>query len=125
MPFPVSSFVGRVREIRAIGDLLSRYRVVTLVGAGGCGKTRLAIEAIRRHGGRFPGGVWMVDLTTLTGSESIGLRVSESIARLGQRAGKWEADALADLVGDRKVWGSKSTSHVRRHWIERAMTSGS
>ena len=103
MPYPVSSFVGRVREIRAIGDLLSRYRVVTLVGAGGCGKTRLAIEAIRRHGGRFPGGVWMVDLTTLTGSESIGLRVSESIAGLGQRAGKWEADALADLVGDRKA----------------------
>jgi predicted ATPase len=85
VPYPVSSFVGRVREIRAIGDLLSRYRVVTLAGAGGCGKTRLAIEALRRHGDRFPEGVWMVDLTTLTDSESIGSRVAEAVAALGQQ----------------------------------------
>lgn len=103
VPYPVSSFVGREREIRAIGDLLSRYRVVTLVGAGGCGKTRLAVEAVRRHGDRFPGGVWMVDLTTLPAGESVGPRVAEAVAALGQRSDRWDMDALTELVGNRKT----------------------
>jgi predicted ATPase len=45
-PAPASSFVGRTAELRALTALLARERLVTVVGPGGCGKTRLAIEAV-------------------------------------------------------------------------------
>src|SRR6266851_4115440 len=49
-PAPVSAFVGRESEIEALTALLATSRLVTLVGPGGAGKTRLALEAVRRQG---------------------------------------------------------------------------
>ena len=65
LPEPLTSFVGRQREIEATGELLLRgdVRLLTLTGAGGCGKTRLALEVARRVVERFPDGVWFVDLS--------------------------------------------------------------
>jgi predicted ATPase len=62
--FPVSltSFVGRDREVREVDDLLDRYRLVTVTGPGGAGKTRLAGEITRQVADRFADGVWLVEL---------------------------------------------------------------
>jgi transcriptional regulator with XRE-family HTH domain len=71
LPAPLTRFVGRAREAAEIRRLLqpgrpaARARLVTLTGAGGCGKTRLALEAAGRLIGAFPGGVWFVDLAPL------------------------------------------------------------
>ena len=62
MPNSLTSFVGRADELRAISGALSRQRLVTLVGPGGCGKTRLAIEAARASGDRFDDGPWFARL---------------------------------------------------------------
>ena len=62
LPHPRSSFVGRAREVAEVARLLGEHRLVTLVGPGGAGKTRLAIEAARARGGT----VWLVELAAVT-----------------------------------------------------------
>src|SRR5260370_18699657 len=62
MPRSVTSFVGRGAELSALRSSLSRSRMVTLTGAGGSGKTRLAEELGRACLPLWPGGVWWVDL---------------------------------------------------------------
>ncbi len=62
LPEPVTTFVGRERELREVTDLLGGARILTLTGAGGTGKTRLSIGlagAVRR---RFPDGTWFIEL---------------------------------------------------------------
>ncbi len=66
LPHPVSSFIGREREIAEIRVLLSTTRLVTLTGTGGCGKTRLALETARQALDEFPDGIWLVSLASLS-----------------------------------------------------------
>jgi hypothetical protein len=63
VPVPLTSLIGRSRELDGVGEVLRRTRLVTLTGPGGVGKTRLAVEVARRQIGRRPDGVWLVDLT--------------------------------------------------------------
>jgi predicted ATPase/DNA-binding SARP family transcriptional activator len=62
LPAEVSSFVGREADVRVVRELSAAHRLVTLVGPGGSGKTRLSLEV----GGRLPGEVWRVELAPLT-----------------------------------------------------------
>ncbi|NUR60801.1 MAG: AfsR/SARP family transcriptional regulator [Catenulispora sp.] len=62
----LTSFVGRDEELKRIGKLLDASRLVTLVGPGGAGKTRLAGEAAQRALERFPDGAWLVELAPVT-----------------------------------------------------------
>jgi len=61
----LSSFVGRERELADVQARLAGARLVTLTGAGGCGKTRLALEVAQAVLGRYPDGVWLVELAAL------------------------------------------------------------
>ncbi|MCD9879720.1 LuxR C-terminal-related transcriptional regulator [Streptomyces guryensis] len=62
LPTPFTSFVGRRTEMAELRRLVGAARLVTLSGAGGVGKTRLALEAAAASVKEFPGGVWLVDL---------------------------------------------------------------
>jgi len=62
LPAALTSFVGRVEEIDDVVGLLESSRLVTLVGPGGAGKTRLALEAAPAVLARFPDGVWLAEL---------------------------------------------------------------
>jgi predicted ATPase len=68
IPIPLTSFIGREKELKEVADLLSKSRLVTLTGSGGVGKTRLAIQVVADVLNRFPGGVWFLDLTSLSDS---------------------------------------------------------
>ena len=62
---PLTSFVGRASEVDKVAGLLGGYRLVTVTGPGGVGKTRLAAEVARRVAGRFADGVWLVELAAV------------------------------------------------------------
>ena len=66
LPHQLTTFVGREQEIAQLKELVAANRLVTLTGAGGVGKTRLAIEVASRLTDAFADGVWLVDLATLS-----------------------------------------------------------
>ncbi|MFI7218771.1 ATP-binding protein [Micromonospora maritima] len=67
LPSPLTSFVGRERELRRMGELLASARLVTLHGPGGAGKTRLAVAAASRHAGP----VCLVELASVTAGSAV------------------------------------------------------
>jgi predicted ATPase/DNA-binding CsgD family transcriptional regulator len=69
LPVPRGGFVGRGREMAEVERCLSTTRLLTLTGAGGCGKTRLAMEAARQLVEDYPDGVWLVELASLKEGE--------------------------------------------------------
>src|SRR5579859_4302341 len=64
LPLALTSLVGRLRELEAIGETLRRTRLVSLTGSGGVGKTRLALALAHRQHARCKDGVWLVDLAS-------------------------------------------------------------
>jgi predicted ATPase/DNA-binding SARP family transcriptional activator len=62
LPIPLTSFIGRTRELALLKELLITTRLLTLTGVGGCGKTRLAIQMATDVIGQFSDGVWWVEL---------------------------------------------------------------
>jgi predicted ATPase/class 3 adenylate cyclase len=71
LPGQLSGFVGREREVPEVRSLLGTSRLVTLTGAGGCGKTRLALQAAAELLDAARDGVWFVELAPLTEGEQI------------------------------------------------------
>ena len=65
LPSPLTTFVGRDAELAEIADVMARHRLVTLAGAGGIGKTRLAAQAAGEVPEAWPDGVWWVELAPL------------------------------------------------------------
>lgn len=76
---PVTSFVGRGSDAAAVDGLLRSGRLVTVVGAGGSGKTRLASEVVATWVATTPGGVWFVELAPVGDPESIALAVLDGL----------------------------------------------
>ena len=78
----LTSFVGRDAELRQVAELLGAYRLITLTGPGGAGKTRLAVEAARAELPAAPDGVWLVELAPVTDPADI---TSTVLSALGLR----------------------------------------
>jgi predicted ATPase/DNA-binding SARP family transcriptional activator len=99
---PLSSFVGRTQELAELAVLTRANRLVTLVGAGGCGKTRLAQEVARRGLQRFSGGTYFVELAHLDQARDV---AQETMRTLEVRRGPDEtaAQAVGRWIGKRSV----------------------
>ena len=99
----LTSFVGRAAELDEIAALLARERLVTLVGPGGAGKTRLAEECGGRLAERHPGGVWLVALAPVGDGEELDQALLTSLGRwqvaLLDRARTLDGSAVPDLHG--------------------------
>lgn len=94
LPAPLTSFVGREREVDEITGLSRAHRLVTLTGIGGAGKTRLALEVGHGQVGSWSGGVRLVDLTTHADPHTVASAVA---AALGVRE-RLDVTALEGLV---------------------------
>ncbi len=80
LPAPASSFIGREQELREIRQRLTEHRLLTLTGAGGTGKTRLALQAATAELEHFADGVWLVELARLRRPELVGETLATVLA---------------------------------------------
>jgi predicted ATPase/DNA-binding CsgD family transcriptional regulator len=114
LPVPNTSFIGRDADLAALVELVGRHRVVSIVGAGGCGKTRLSIELALDVMTRFRHGICWVDLAPVVDpaaivdvtASAVGLRtaadvtVERVVAHVGQRSMLLLFDNCEHLVDD-------------------------
>ena len=98
LPASLTSFIGREREVAAVCDLLVSGRFVTLTGAGGSGKTRLAAEVMRAITDRFRDGATWIELAPITEPTLVLGQVATALG-IGD-AGRPPADALRDALRD-------------------------
>jgi predicted ATPase/DNA-binding CsgD family transcriptional regulator/DNA-binding transcriptional regulator YiaG len=102
LPFQMSSFVGREREISELRRLLAETRLVTITGPGGMGKTRLAVEVAAGLVGKYGDGVWLVELTPVSDGEWVPQAVAAALNLAEQERREW-TETLTDSLKDRKL----------------------
>jgi predicted ATPase/DNA-binding winged helix-turn-helix (wHTH) protein len=102
LPAPVSDFIGRELELRELAQLLRGNRLVSLVGTGGIGKTRLGLEVARASTDAFRDGVWLAELAPLTDPELVASAVNTALG-LQSGAGRWTFERLAAALRGRQL----------------------
>jgi predicted ATPase/DNA-binding SARP family transcriptional activator/DNA-binding CsgD family transcriptional regulator len=102
LPLARTSFVGRGRERLEVKRLLAMTGLLTLTGAGGCGKTRLALEVARDLVGAHPDGVWLVELAPLSEGALVPKAVAEALG-VPQRPAEPLVETLSEVLGDRHL----------------------
>ena len=102
LPVQLNSFVGRTAEIAELRDILGESRLVTLTGAGGVGKTRLAVELTAQLAAQAGSTIHYVDLAPITDPDLVGDAVARAIG-LPDHAGRSTVESLTRRIGDRHV----------------------
>jgi predicted ATPase/class 3 adenylate cyclase len=102
LPAQLTSFVGRSSQMADIRALLGDNRLVTLTGAGGAGKTRLAIEVAAQMTTVFPQGIWYADLAPITHPDVVPLAVARALG-LPDQPGQSIMQTLLRFVRDRQM----------------------
>jgi predicted ATPase/class 3 adenylate cyclase len=102
LPIQLTSFVGRVGQINELRMLLPEHRLVTLTGAGGVGKTRLAVQIAAQMAGGCAGGVGYVDLAPVTEPDVVSVAVTRAVG-LPDQPGRSTIDTLTEFFGDRQM----------------------
>ena len=102
LPVQLTSFVGRGAQIDEVRSLLADNRLVTLTGAGGAGKTRLAAEIATRIAADFGDGVWYVDLAPVTHPAVVPVAVARALG-LPDQAGSSATEMVVRFIGDRQM----------------------
>jgi predicted ATPase len=99
LPEPRTTFVGRTDEVAALDKALERHRLVTLVGIGGTGKTRLAIEVAHRAALSFPSGAFFADLSPLTDGDLVAPTIAQAVGLPSADLGASATAALVEFLG--------------------------
>jgi predicted ATPase/DNA-binding CsgD family transcriptional regulator len=102
LPIDVTSFVGRRRELSQARRLLGDARLLTLAGAGGVGKTRMALRLAAEVRRTFPDGVWRADLAPLQDRELVAQTVVAALG-LHDHATRQPADTLSEYLADKRL----------------------
>ncbi len=98
----LTSFIGREREQGEIKSLLSTARLVTLMGPGGAGKTRLALQVAADLSEKFPKGVWLAELAPLSDPEIV-IQTVATVFGVREAPGRPLQDTLVDYLRTREL----------------------
>src|SRR5262249_39392984 len=101
LPPQLTSFIGRAKEIAEIEALLHRTRLLTLMGSGGSGKTRLSLQVAAASLKWFPDGAWFVDLAPLADAGLVPQRVATVLGMKEQRDTSYLQSICQSLVEKR------------------------
>lgn len=102
LPMQLTSFIGRDEEIRTVKELMKGTRMLTLTGAGGAGKTRLALQVAADMIDDYPNGVWFIELAPLLEHEHLANAVINALGIIEQ-SGKKIEDTLKDHLKDKEI----------------------
>ena len=112
LPKAFTSFVGREQQVTGLKGLLRQSRLLTLSGAGGCGKTRLALELAGQVSEDYADGVWLVELAPLADPDLISQTVAEALG-LKERTGEtFEQIIIGYLAGKRVLLVLDNAEHL-------------
>jgi predicted ATPase/class 3 adenylate cyclase len=102
LPVPVTSFVGREAEMEQVKQLVGSHRILTLLGTGGTGKTRLALEAGGELLESYADGVWLVELAALDGDASVADAIASALG-VREEPGRTMRESLLSFLGKREL----------------------
>jgi predicted ATPase/class 3 adenylate cyclase len=102
LPAQLSTFIGRGREIAEVRLLVESSRLVTLAGAGGCGKTRLGLQVAAELLDGSGDGVWLAELAAVTDEGAVPAAISQAM-RLAAQPGRPALEALLDALAPQNV----------------------
>ncbi|HET9589995.1 MAG TPA: helix-turn-helix domain-containing protein, partial [Anaerolineales bacterium] len=102
LPASTTSFIGREKEQKEIIDLIVKHRLVTLTGAGGIGKTRLALETAQQALTTFPDGLWFIEFAPLSDLELVPQVVVTTLGLIEQ-ANRPPLTILTDFLRARRA----------------------
>jgi len=102
LPAETTSLVGRRGELARVRRLCARYRLVTLTGVGGVGKSRLALRAAAQLRAQFPDGVWLVQLSALQHGALLGHAIAGALG-LADQTLRSMGEVLTDYLAGRRL----------------------
>ena len=102
LPLQPTTFIGRDKELAELKRLFGTVRLLTLTGAGGCGKTRLGLQLAADSLERFPDGAWLVELAPLS-DPSLIPRTAATVLGLEEEPGKAITTTLAEHLKDKRT----------------------
>ena len=102
LPLQVSSFIGRARELKQTAAALGESRVVTLIGVGGVGKTRLALQVAEQVLPRFGDGAWLCELAPIRDAAGVDDAVA-AVFSVTARGGQSTRDALVEFLRNKEL----------------------
>lgn len=102
LPIPATTLYGRDHELAEIAELLNKNRIVSIIGSGGMGKTRLALELSHRLKDGYSGNVIFVPLASLTASEDV-IPTLANVLGIKEAEGRTLIKGVSSIVGDHKA----------------------
>jgi predicted ATPase/class 3 adenylate cyclase len=102
LPVQLTSFVGREEELAGLAKALDEWRMVTLTGVGGVGKTRLAVQVAAEVLPRFRDGAWLCELAVALDDETLG-QVAAAVLGVSQRAGMSLVESVSDYLRSKEL----------------------
>ena len=112
LPAPVTSFIGREREVRELNDLLTNARLASVVGTGGAGKTRLVLQVASQLLDHYPDGVWFVDLAPIVDSNLVASAVAHVLGVRVDTRGTLLADLCVHMKSRQLLLVLDNCEHV-------------
>ena len=101
-PAALTSFIGRAGEAREVARLLGEYRLVTIIGPGGSGKTRLAGQVAREVAGQFADGAWLAELAAVRDPAQVAAVVAAALG-VREQPGISAAEVLARVLARQQL----------------------